>query len=230
MTGANRGIGLACARSLRSQGFAVAAASRSGAVSDADDFSNVTCDVRSTSQVEAAAREVEVAFGSLDVVVANAGISALAKTQRITDQALAQVIDVNFAGAFRLVRAALPGMIERRFGRVILISSLSALFGSAGNAHYAASKAAQIGLARSLAREVANRNITVNVVAPGFIDTEMTSTDLARFRDAITDRIPVGRYGLAHEVGQLVAALAHEHAGYITGSVIQIDGGMGMGY
>jgi NAD(P)-dependent dehydrogenase (short-subunit alcohol dehydrogenase family) len=227
VTGANRGIGLACARAFAAGGDRVVGTSRSGAI---DGVHTVACDVTSTEQVDAAFSQVERELGPVEVVVANAGITRDGLVLRMADEAFRSVIDANLTGAFRVIRRASAGMVKARRGRIVLISSVVALLGSAGQANYAASKAGLIGLARSLARELASRSITVNVVSPGFVATDMTEALGQQRRAEILSSIPLGRVATADEIASVVTWLASPAASYITGAVIPVDGGLGMGH
>jgi 3-oxoacyl-[acyl-carrier protein] reductase len=227
ITGGTRGIGLACARRFAALGDGVAVTHRS---EPASGFVSVPCDVTSSSSVDAAFTSVEDQLGKISVLVANAGVTKDNLILRMTEDDFTQVLDTNLAGAFRVVKRALPGMLRLRHGRIVLISSVVGLLGSGGQVNYAASKAGLIGLARSLTREVGNRDITVNVVAPGFVETDMTASLGDDRKDAIRAQIPLGRMARAEEIAGVVAWLASEEAAYITGAVIPVDGGLGMGH
>jgi 3-oxoacyl-[acyl-carrier protein] reductase len=228
VTGGNRGIGLAIARRLAAGGDQVTVTSRSGeAVAG---LSTVACDVRDAAAVDEAFAAVEADQGPVEVLVANAGINhdqllALMKEDDFTD-----VIDTNLTGAYRVAKRAVRGMMRLRRGRMVFISSVVGLLGSGGQANYAASKAGLVGLARSLARELGSRNITANVVAPGFVDTDMTAALPGDRKAAILGQVPLGRLATAEEVAATVAFLAGPDAAYITGAVIPVDGGLGMGH
>jgi 3-oxoacyl-[acyl-carrier protein] reductase len=228
VTGGNRGIGLAIARRLAAAGDAVTITSRSGEL--ADGLTVARCDVRSAADVDAAFTVAETAHGPVEVVIANAGITADQLLALMSEEAFASVVDTNLTGAFRVAKRAVRPMMRLRRGRIIFVSSVVALLGSAGQANYAASKAGLIGMARSLARELAGRNITVNVVAPGFADTDMTAALTDKQKDAIIASVPLGRTASADEVAGVVQFLAGPDAGYITGAVIPVDGGLGMGH
>jgi 3-oxoacyl-[acyl-carrier protein] reductase len=227
VTGGNRGIGLACAQEFAANGDRVAVTSRSGAV---DGFHSVGCDVTAAEQVDVAFSDVEAALGPVEVLVANAGITKDGLLLRMTEEAFTSVVDANLTGAFRVVRRAAAGMVKARRGRIILVSSVVGLAGSAGQANYAASKAGLVGLARSLARELGSRSVTVNVVSPGFIETDMTAGLGEERVTEIMGSIPLGRMAAAREVAEVVRFLASPAAGYITGAVIPVDGGLGMGH
>jgi 3-oxoacyl-[acyl-carrier protein] reductase len=227
VTGGNRGIGLAIARMFAAAGDRVAVTSRSGPV---DRLMSVPCDVTDPESVDKALSAVETELGPVEVLVANAGVNDDKLLLQMDDDSFERVVDTNLVGSFRVVRRALPKMLRARKGRVVLISSVVALSGSPGQANYGASKAGLIGFARSLAREIGSRNVTVNVVAPGFIETDMTAgLDEDRQRD-ILSQVPLRRFGSAEDVAGTVYWLSSESAGYVTGAVIPVDGGLGMGH
>ena len=228
VTGGNRGIGLAIAQRLADGGDNVTVTSRSGA--PVDGLTVAACDVTDTAQVDAAFKVAEEAHGPVEVVVANAGITRDQLLALMTEDDFADVVNTNLTGAYRVAKRAVRGMIRLRRGRIILISSVVGLLGSAGQANYAASKAGLVGFARSLARELASRSITVNVVAPGFVDTDMTAVLTDEQKRAILANVPLGRYASPAEVAAAVAFLAGPDAGYITGAVLPVDGGLGMGH
>ena len=226
VTGGNRGIGLATALRLRDSGMRVVAGSRSGEAPEGLDA--VKLDVSSPESIESGFAEIEERFGRVDVLVANAGITRDGLLMRMSDEDIDIVLQTNLAGSIRLARRALRGMIKARSGRIIFVSSVVWAAGSGGQVNYAASKAGLVGAARSLAREVGSRGITVNVIAPGFVETDMTAElDDAR-RAEILGSIPLGRYAQAAEIAEAVDFLTA--ATYITGAVIPIDGGLGMGH
>ena len=227
VTGGNRGIGLACARAFAEAGDRVAVTTRGGAV---DGFVSVQCDVTDTAQVDAAFKEVEQQLGPVEVLVANAGVNRDGLLLTMSEDQFTSVIDANLTGAYRVTKRAARGMLKARSGRVILISSVVGLMGSAGQANYAASKAGLIGFARSLARELGSRSITVNVVAPGFVETDMTAQLPDDRRAAIVGQVPLARIAAPEEVAAVVRFLASPDAAYITGAVIPVDGGLGMGH
>ncbi len=228
ITGGNRGIGRAIAEEFVAQGHRVAVTARSGA--GPAGTLTVTADVTDAASIDTAFSEVEAALGPIEVVVANAGITRDMLLMRMADSDFTEVIDTNLSGAFRVVKRASKGMLKARFGRVILVSSVVGLLGSAGQINYSASKSGLIGIARSLTRELGGRGITANVVAPGFIETDMTAELSAEQQDAYLKQIPAGRFATASEVAKVIAWLAGDDAGYISGAVIPVDGGLGMGH
>jgi 3-oxoacyl-[acyl-carrier protein] reductase len=228
VTGGNRGIGRAIAEEFIAQGHRVAVTARNG---DGPAGSlTVRADVTDTKQVDAAFSAVEAELGPVEVVVANAGITRDMLLMRMTDEDFDTVVDTNLGGAFRVIKRASKGMLKARFGRVILISSVVGLYGSPGQVNYAASKAGLVGIARSLSRELGARGVTANVVAPGFIETDMTAALPAEQQAEYKRSIPAARFGEASEVAKAVAWLASDNAAYITGAVIPVDGGLGMGH
>jgi 3-oxoacyl-[acyl-carrier protein] reductase len=228
VTGGNRGIGLAIARRLAAGGDSVSVTSRSG--EPVKELSVVRCDVRDPVSVDEAFGAVETTQGPVEVLVANAGVTRDQLLALMSEDEFGAVLDTNLAGAYRVAKRAVRGMMRMRRGRLIFISSVVGLYGSGGQANYAASKAGLIGLARSLARELGSRGITSNVVAPGFVDSDMTAVLSADRKAAILSAIPLGRYASADEVAAAVAFLAGEDAAYVTGAVIPVDGGLGMGH
>jgi 3-oxoacyl-[acyl-carrier protein] reductase len=228
VTGGNRGIGLAIAQRLHADGDNVTVTSRSG--EPVDGLTVATCDVRDSGQVDAAFAVAEAAHGPVEVLVANAGITRDQLLALMSEDDFAAVLDTNLTGAYRVAKRAVRGMIRMRRGRIILISSVVGLLGSGGQVNYAASKAGLIGFARSLARELGTRSITVNVVAPGFVESDMTAALPEDRKKAILDSVPLGRYGSAAEIAGAVAFLAGPDAAYITGAVLPVDGGLGMGH
>jgi 3-oxoacyl-[acyl-carrier protein] reductase len=233
VTGGNRGIGLAVARAFVAAGDSVAITSRSGALPpelEGTDVLVVRADVTDTASVDAAFDAVEARFGPVEVVVANAGITKDGLILRMSDDDVHAVIDTNLIGALRVARRAAKGMLRLRRGRIIFVSSVVGLMGSAGQANYAASKAGLVGLARSLARELGSRGITANVVAPGFVDTDMTAELPEDRRAEIVSAVPLSRYASPDEVAGAVIFLAGDSAAYITGAVLPVDGGLGMGH
>ena len=227
ITGGNRGLGLACARAFAALGDQVAVTSRSGPV---EGFLTVKCDVTSADEVDAAFAEIEEQLGAPEVVVANAGVTRDGLSMKMSDEAFTSVVDANLTGAFRVARRAIPKMMRARSGRLIFMSSVAGLTGSAGQVNYASSKAGLVGLARSLARELAPRNITANVIAPGPITTDMTGALPEATLETLVNTVPLGRAGTPEEVAAAVTFLASPEAGYITGAVLPVDGGLGMGH
>ena len=232
VTGGNRGIGYAIATHLQRQGFQVALTYRSGDPSALRDsgFFPVPCDVTDSESVEQAFTMVESHWGPVAVLVSNSGITRDGLLVRIDDTDVADVINTNLVGAIRVARRATKSMIKARYGRIIFISSVVGLTGSAGQTNYAASKAGLVGLARSLAREVGSRGITVNVVAPGFVTTDMTDELDERRKAEILGNIPLNRFARPEEVALAVGFLAGSESAYITGAVLPVDGGLGMGH
>lgn len=229
VTGGSRGIGLATARAFAAAGHRVAVTYRSAPPTDADGLLCVPCDVTDPEQVEAAFTAIEAELGPVEVLVSNAGVTHDGLFVRMGEEDFSSVVDTNLAGGYRVARRAVTKMMRARWGRIIFLSSVVAHLGSAGQANYAASKAGLVGLARSMAREFGSRNVTVNVVAPGPIATDMTEALPEERRDLITAVVPLGRFGTTDEVASTIAFLASDEAAYITGAVIPVDGGMGMG-
>jgi 3-oxoacyl-[acyl-carrier protein] reductase len=228
VTGGNRGIGRAIALAFAAAGHRVAVTSRNG--SGPEGVLTVQADVTDGESIDAAFRLVEAELGPVEVVVANAGITRDTLLMRMSEDDFDEVVATNLGGSFRVVKRASKGMLRARFGRVILISSVVGLLGSAGQVNYAASKAALVGFARSLTRELGGRGITANVVAPGFIETDMTAALPEETQKEYRGRIPAGRFGSVDEVAAAVLWLAGDDAGYISGAVIPVDGGLGMGH
>ncbi|MFB8209886.1 3-oxoacyl-[acyl-carrier-protein] reductase [Streptomyces sp. NPDC056010] len=233
VTGGNRGIGLAIARAFADNGDKVAITYRSGeppAELTKAGVLAVRCDITDPEQVEQGYKEIEEKHGNVEVLVANAGITKDQLLMRMSEEDFTSVLDTNLTGTFRVVKRANRGMLRAKKGRVVLISSVVGLLGSAGQANYAASKAGLVGFARSLARELGSRNITFNVVAPGFVDTDMTQVLTEEQRKGIVAQVPLARYAQPEEIAAAVRFLASDDASYITGAVIPVDGGLGMGH
>lgn len=228
VTGGNRGIGRAIAERFVADGFRVAVTARSG--EGPEGTLTVRADVTDAAAVDAAFTEVEAKLGPVEVLVANAGVTKDTLLLRMTEDDFDSVVATNLGGAFRVVKRASKGMLRSRFGRVILISSVVGLYGSAGQINYAASKSALVGFARSLTRELGGRGITANVVAPGFIETDMTAELPEETQAEYKKNIPAGRFASPGEVAGVVAWLSSDEAGYISGAVIPVDGGLGMGH
>ena len=228
MTGGSKGIGYGIAARLARAGHRVAATYRTGEVPNG--VLGVQCDVTDPAQVEAAFAQVEAGLGNVEVVVANAGITRDTLLMRMSDDDWDAVIATNLTGAFRVARRAARPMMRGRFGRIILISSVVGLLGSAGQVNYAASKSGLVGMARSLARELGSRGITANVVAPGFIETDMTAALSADQIKSYHEQIPLKRLGSVEDIAATIEFLASDAAGYIIGALIPVDGGLGMGH
>ena len=228
MTGGSKGIGYGIAARLARAGHRVAATYRSGEVPNG--VLGVQCDVTDPAQVEAAFAQVESSLGNVEVVIANAGITRDTLLMRMSDEDWDAVIATNLTGAFRVARRAARPMMRGRFGRIILISSVVGLLGSAGQVNYAASKSGLVGMARSLARELGSRGITANVVAPGFIETDMTAALSEEQIKTYNDQIPLKRLGSVDDIAATIEFLVSDAAGYITGALIPVDGGLGMGH
>jgi 3-oxoacyl-[acyl-carrier protein] reductase len=228
VTGGNRGIGRAIAEAFLAQGDRVAVTTRSGGAPFG--ALDVRCDITDPAAVEAAFLAVEAAHGPVEVLVANAGITADTLVLRMSEEQWSSVIDTNLTGSFRLAKRAAKGMLRLKRGRIIFVSSVVGLLGSAGQVNYAASKAGLVGMARSLARELGSRSITANVVAPGFVETDMTAVLTDEQKATIKTQVPLGRYAAPEEVAGAVTWLAGDGAAYVTGAVIPVDGGLGMGH
>jgi 3-oxoacyl-[acyl-carrier protein] reductase len=228
VTGGNRGIGRAIAEEFIALGYPVAVTVRSG--EGPAGTLTVKADVNDPASLDSAFAEVAEKLGPVEILVANAGITKDMLLMRMTDEDFETVIDTNLNGVFRVVKRASTGMIKARFGRIILIGSVVGLLGSAGQVNYSATKSALVGMARSITRELGARNITANVVAPGFIDTDMTAALPEAQQDEYKKKIPAGRFAQPSEVAKVVAWLASEDASYISGAVIPVDGGLGMGH
>ncbi|MFD0885915.1 3-oxoacyl-ACP reductase FabG [Streptosporangium algeriense] len=228
VTGGNRGIGLAIAREFARAGDSVAVTYRSG--QPPEGLFGVRCDVTSMADVDAAFGKIEAEHGPVEVLVANAGITRDTLLPTMKEETFTDVIDANLTGAYRVAKRATRGMLRLKRGRIVLVSSVVAMLGSAGQSNYAASKAGLIGFARSVARELGSRGITVNVVSPGFVETDMTAELDEAYQTQIRKNIPLGRYASTEEIARVVGFLASEDAAYITGAVIPVDGGLGMGH
>ena len=228
VTGGNRGIGLAIAKELAARGDTVVITHRSG--EPPEGLHGVICDVTDSAAVDAAFSQVESEHGPVEVVVANAGMTQDGLLMRMPEDAFTAVLDANLTGAWRVTQRATRGMMKARFGRLIYISSVVGLTGAPGQVNYAASKAGLVGMARSVARELGGRGITANVVAPGYVDTDMTADLTDKRREEMMAAIPLGRTAQAGEIAKAVAFLASDDAGYITGAVLPVDGGVGMGH
>ena len=227
ITGGNRGIGLAIANKFKAEGYQVVVTYRSG--NPPADIEGVVMDVTDSESVNAGIATIEKKYGRIDVLVANAGITKDGLVMRMSDADFDSVIDTNLNGAFRVARACTRGMMKQKSGRMIFIGSVVGMLGSAGQVNYAATKSGLIGMARSFARELGSRGITANVVAPGFVDTDMTAVLDETRKAEIVSAVPLGRFCSADEIAGVVAFLASPEAAYISGAVIPIDGGLGMG-
>lgn len=228
VTGGNRGIGLSIARSFAAGGDLVIVSYRSGVAPDG--LVGVVMDVTDQSSVNSAFTEIEERYGSVEVLIANAGITRDALTMRMSEEDFTEVVETNLTGAFRTAQKAIVPMMKKRSGRVIFIGSVVGLLGSAGQVNYAATKSGLVGMARALAREYGSRGLTFNVVAPGFVETDMTASLSATLREKYIGQIPLGRFCTPEEVAAVVKFVASPEASYITGAVIPVDGGMGMGH
>ncbi len=228
VTGGNRGIGYAIAERMLAEGHRVAVTARSG--EGPEGALTVRAEMTDAASIDAAFSEIEAQLGPVEVVVANAGITRDTLLLRMSEEEFSEVIDTNLTGTFRVVKRAAKGLLKGRFGRVILISSVVALYGSPGQINYSSSKAALVGFARSLTRELGSRGITANVIAPGFVETDMTAALPEEQQQRYLASIPAGRFGRVDEIAATAAWLAGDEAGYISGAVIPVDGGLGMGH
>jgi len=228
VTGGNRGIGLSIAEAFAAQGDSVAVTHRSSPAPEG--LFGVHCDVTDPESLDAAFKAIEEEQGAVEVLVSNAGITDDTLLLRMKDESFTSVVDANLTGGFRVAKRAAGKMLHAKWGRMIFISSVVGLSGSAGQVNYAAAKAGLIGMSRSIARELGSRNITANVVAPGFVDTDMTRNLPEARRTEILGQVPLGRYANTEEIAGVVTFLASDAAAYITGAVIPVDGGLGMGH
>jgi 3-oxoacyl-[acyl-carrier protein] reductase len=228
VTGGNRGIGAAIAEGFLALGDKVIVFSRSGQAPSG--ATGIACDVSNTESVEAAFDKVEADFGVAEVVVANAGVTKDTLLMRMTDEDIDVVLNTNLFGAIRIARRASKSMLKQRRGRIIFIGSVVGLLGSAGQVNYSASKSGLVGAARSIARELGGRGITANVIAPGFVDTDMTAVLSEDQKKSIVANVPLGRYASTSEIAGVATFLASDAASYITGALIPVDGGLGMGH
>ncbi|MEV0354542.1 3-oxoacyl-ACP reductase FabG1 [Nocardia sp. NPDC050697] len=228
VTGGNRGIGLAVAQRLLADGHKVAVTHRGSGVPDG--LFGVKCDVTDGASVDAAFTEVEQHQGPVEVLVANAGITEDTLLMRMSEEQFTKVLDANLTGAFRVAKRANRAMLRARWGRLIFLGSVVGMAGMAGQVNYAATKAGVIGMARSLTRELGSRSITANVVAPGFIETDMTNSLDDKYQEMAVQAIPLGRKGKPEDVAAVISFLASEDSGYVSGAVIPVDGGLGMGH
>ncbi len=228
VTGGNRGIGLAIATALKDQGHNVVVTYRSGSAPSG--FNAVQMDVTSTQSVDAGFASIEQQWGTPEIIVANAGITKDTLVMRMSDEDFEDVINANLTGAFRVAKRATKGLLKIKRGRLIFIGSVVGGVGSAGQVNYSASKAGLVGMARSFARELGSRGVTANVIAPGFVETDMTATLDEKRRNEIAGSVPLGRFCSAQEIADVVAFIASPQASYITGAIIPVDGGLGMGH
>ncbi|WP_066079192.1 3-oxoacyl-[acyl-carrier-protein] reductase [Pseudoclavibacter albus] len=229
VTGGNRGIGRAIAERFLEAGYHVAVTSRSGE-GGPEGALTVKADVTDTASLDTAFSQVEAEFGPVEILVANAGITRDMLLLRMTEEDFSEVINTNLTGVFRSVKRATKGMLRAKFGRIILISSVVGLYGSPGQVNYATAKAGLVGMARSITRELGSRGITANVIAPGFIETDMTAELPEATQQQYLASIPAGRFGQVADIANTAAWLASDEASYISGSVIPVDGGLGMGH
>ena len=228
VTGGNRGIGLAIARSLQSEGHRVVITYRSG--TPPEGFDAVQMDVTDGQSVESAFAKIESEIGQPEIIVANAGITKDTLVMRMSDEDFESVIDANLTGAFRVAKRATKGLLKLKRGRLIFVGSVVGSVGAAGQVNYSASKSGLVGMARSFARELGSRGITANVIAPGFVETDMTSSLVEKRRSDIAAQVPLGRFCSAEEIAEVVSFIASNKASYITGAIIPVDGGLGMGH
>lgn len=228
ITGGNRGIGFAIAQEFLAQGHRVAVTARSGA--GPDGALTVRADVTDGTSLDSAIAEVEEKLGPIEVLVANAGITRDTLLLRMSDDDFEEVVNTNLSGVFRVVKRVTKSMLKAKFGRIVMIGSVVGLYGSAGQVNYSATKSALVGMARSITRELGSRNITANVVAPGFINTDMTAELGEELAEKYRSSIPAGRFAEPIEVAKAVCWIASDDAGYISGAVIPVDGGLGMGH
>jgi len=228
ITGGNRGIGLAIAEKFKQDGYQVVVTHRSGSAPQG--LEGVIMDVTDSDSVNNAVKTIEEKYGRIDVLVANAGITKDGLAMRMSDEDFESVVETNLMGAFRVARACTRGMLKQKSGRIIFVGSVVGMLGSAGQVNYAATKSGLIGMARSFARELGSRGITANVVAPGFVETDMTQVLDEKRKAEIIGAVPLARFATPNEVAGVVAFLASPDAAYITGAVIPIDGGLGMGH
>ena len=228
VTGGNRGIGLAIARSLQSEGHRVVITYRSG--TPPEGFDAVQMDVTDGQSVESAFAKIESEIGQPEIIVANAGITKDTLVMRMSDEDFESVIDANLTGAFRVAKRATKGLLKLKRGRLIFVGSVVGSVGAAGQVNYSASKSGLVGMARSFARELGSRGITANVIAPGFVETDMTSSLDEKRRSDIAAQVPLGRFCSAEEIAEVVSFIASRKASYITGAIIPVDGGLGMGH
>jgi 3-oxoacyl-[acyl-carrier protein] reductase len=228
VTGGNRGIGLAIAHSLQSEGHRVVITYRSG--TPPEGFDAVQMDVTDGQSVETAFAKIENEIGQPEIIVANAGITKDTLVMRMSDEDFESVIDANLTGAFRVAKRATKGLLKLKRGRLIFVGSVVGSVGAAGQVNYSASKSGLVGMARSFARELGSRGITANVIAPGFVETDMTANLDEKRRGDIAAQVPLGRFCSAEEIAEVVSFIASSRASYITGAIIPVDGGLGMGH